>query len=155
MLASPEGYSWVGVRVAQLLEDESEAKEELLSESNAGISEWARVNIDVLMSSSRGVRKETRFGAVKIGLEMDILRKRADGRGLFDRMDRRLCVTVYGRSAGSEKVEAEDTEDVLGVLELCCSVGVFSPSGLSAWVLSDSGGLDRFDLGAEDGRVGS
>jgi len=49
--------------------EESEVNEEVLSDSKAwtSISEWARVNIVVLISSSSGVRKDTRFGAGKNG----------------------------------------------------------------------------------------
>jgi hypothetical protein len=146
VLASPDSCSEVDVKVAELLEDDSEIDEEALSESNVGMSEWARVKMEVLMSSSRGVRKETCFGAEKSGFEMDILLNRAVGSGVFVKMDRRLCEGLYGKMVGSEKVEAEDTDDVLGVLELCGSVGVFSPSSLLVKVLSDSGGLDRLDF---------
>jgi hypothetical protein len=76
--------------------DDSEANEEALSDSKASISisEWARVNLVVLISSSSGVRKDTRFGAGKKGCAMDILRRREVGSGLFDKMDRRLCETL-------------------------------------------------------------
>lgn len=57
-------------------------------------SEWARVYLVVLISSSRGVRKETRFSAGKRGREGAILRVIRCRAGLLVRMEFRLwgCV---------------------------------------------------------------
>lgn len=73
----------------------------------------------VLISSAKGNRKETRFVGGKRGREIDILRACVRGMGLFTRMDFTLCDSLYGMIPQSEKVEADDMEDVLGVLELC------------------------------------
>jgi hypothetical protein len=54
-------------------------------------SECAKVYLTVLISSSRGVRKETLFSAGKRGREAAILRGIMFCAGLFVRMERRLC----------------------------------------------------------------
>lgn len=55
------------------------------------MSECAKVYLTVLISSSKGVRKETRFSAGKRGREGAILRGSSDLAGLLERMEVRLC----------------------------------------------------------------
>lgn len=68
------------------------------------------------ISSTRGVRNDTFFSAGNRGRK-DILRMLARGcRGLFARTEFRTCDIEYGMVA-EFKVEAELTDDELGVLE--------------------------------------
>jgi hypothetical protein len=53
-------------------------------------SEWAMVYFEVVISSSRGVRKETLFSAGKSGRVGAILRGSMFRAGLFERMEARL-----------------------------------------------------------------
>jgi hypothetical protein len=60
-------------------------------ETDASISEWASVYLTVVISSSSGVRKETRFSAGNMGREAAILRGIIDRAGLLARTETRLC----------------------------------------------------------------
>jgi hypothetical protein len=79
-------------RVAERLESEDavEASEDSV-ETEASRSEWARVYLTVVISSSSGVRKDTRFSAGNMGREAAILRGIIDRAGLFASIDVRLC----------------------------------------------------------------
>lgn len=55
------------------------------------MSEWAKVNLTVLISSSSGVRKETFFSAGKRGRAEAIFRGMMSRAGLLDSMETRLC----------------------------------------------------------------
>jgi hypothetical protein len=79
-------------RAAEALEsdDEVEARDDRV-ETEASMSEWASVYLTVVISSSSGVRKETRFSAGNMGLEAAILRGIIDRAGLLARTETRLC----------------------------------------------------------------
>jgi hypothetical protein len=66
--------------------DVSEDRVELLDSR----SEWARVYLVVVISSSRGVRKETRFSAGNMGRFEAILRGIMERAGLLERIEARL-----------------------------------------------------------------
>ena len=78
-------------RVAERLESEDavEASEDSV-ETEASRSEWASVYLTVVMSSSSGVRKDTRFSAGNMGREAAILRSIIDRAGLFASIEARL-----------------------------------------------------------------
>jgi hypothetical protein len=79
--------------VAELLESEEdvlEASEERV-ETEESRSECASVYLTVVISSSSGVRKDTRFSAGNMGREVAILRGIIDRAGLLARMETRLC----------------------------------------------------------------
>ena len=59
-------------------------------ETEDSMSECASVYFTVLISSSNGVRKDTRFSAGNSGLAEPILRE-VNGVGPLERMERRLC----------------------------------------------------------------
>lgn len=65
--------------------DEVVAREDMV-ETEDSMSEWASVYVTVLISSSRGKRKDTRFSAGKSGRAEAILR----GFGPLERMERTL-----------------------------------------------------------------
>ncbi|KAL1606766.1 hypothetical protein SLS60_004173 [Paraconiothyrium brasiliense] len=76
-------------------------------ETEDSISEWASVNFTVLISSSSGVRKDTRFSAGNNGLAAAILR----GFGPLESMERTLCGCLYGMMLVAESVEADVRAD--------------------------------------------
>jgi hypothetical protein len=59
-------------------------------ELDDSMSECARVYLVVVISSSNGVRKETRFSAGNMGRFEAILRGIIEGAGLLERMEARL-----------------------------------------------------------------
>jgi hypothetical protein len=84
-------------------EDEAEASEWLVVVEVDGVdvreerveldesrSEWARVYLVVVISSSSGVRKETRFSAGNMGRFEAILRGIIERAGLLERIEARL-----------------------------------------------------------------
>jgi hypothetical protein len=84
-----EAREW---RMAELLESDDvlEASDERV-ETEDSRSECASVYLTVVISSSSGVRKDTRFSAGNMGLEVAILRGIIDREGLLARMETRLC----------------------------------------------------------------
>jgi hypothetical protein len=105
-------------------EETESAVREMVDEDSDSMSEWARVNLVVWISSTRGVLNETFFSAGNLGLP-DILRASVRSIGLFASIECKLCEIEYGMVAELE-VEAEDIEDELGVLESCASGDVES-----------------------------
>jgi hypothetical protein len=83
------GACRAGVSGSEEEEEEVESIEDRVDrvEVESAMSEWARVYLTVVMSSSRGVRNETRFSAGKRGRAAVILR---GVMGLFARMELRL-----------------------------------------------------------------
>lgn len=71
-------------------DDTVEASEETV-ETEASMSEWASVYLTVVISSSSGVRNETRFSAGNMGRDAAILRGIIDLAGLLASTDTRLC----------------------------------------------------------------
>ena len=59
-------------------------------EQDDSMSEWASVYLVVVISSSSGVRKETRFSAGNMGRVEFILRGIIERAGLFERIEARL-----------------------------------------------------------------
>lgn len=59
-------------------------------EQDDSMSEWASVYLVVVISSSSGVRKDTRFSAGNIGRLEFILRGIIERAGLFERIEARL-----------------------------------------------------------------
>ena len=105
------GSSGVGRESTELMV--SKLSEDDASMSDGSMSEWARVYFDVLISSSRGLRKETFFWRGKRGLWTDIRLRTGLGTGPFSRMDRAWAGTVYGGTVESkEKDELEEAEEV-------------------------------------------
>lgn len=75
------------------------------------MSEWAKVYLTVVTSSSSGVRKETCLAAGNIGRVGPILRDIIDLAGLFARMEITLCGCLYGRVRGADSVDADVSAD--------------------------------------------
>jgi hypothetical protein len=105
-------------------EETESVEREIVDEDSDSMSEWARVNLVVWISSTRGVLKDTFFSAGNLGLP-DILRASVRRMGLFANIECRLCEIEYGIVAELE-VEADDIEDELGVLESWASGDVKS-----------------------------
>lgn len=115
-------------------------------------SECAIVYLTVLISSSSGARKDTRFVAGNIGRDADAMaRGRIVGTGLFERMEVRLCATLYGTlivAESLEEVEVVEFDPIvdaeLGVLTLDVGV-VADPCDFSAGteLLMDNFGRDN------------
>lgn len=101
--------------VVSSVETESVERVSVEEESGDSISECARVYLVFLISSTRGVRKETFFSAGNRG-RPDILRESTLRIGLFANIECKLCDIEYGMVA-EFVVEAEDTELELGVLD--------------------------------------
>lgn len=116
---------------------EDTVEEERLDDSDSDvrlasgvISECAMVYLTVTISSSSGVRNDTRFVAGKSGLADAILRVRTSAMGLFDSIEGRLCASLYGIRMVADSVDDADEADVadavdaeLGVLASSC-IGV-------------------------------
>jgi hypothetical protein len=87
-------------------------------------SEWASVYLTVLISSSKGVRKDTFFSAGNSGRAGAILRGIKSRAGLFVRMETRLCGCLYGIRMVADSFEEADVradesvEAELGVEQL-------------------------------------
>lgn len=99
-------------------------------------SELAQVYLTVLISSSNGVRNDTRFSAGNIGLEV-ILRGTMR---LLTRMELRLCGCLYGIvlladsleadvSVDEDRVEAESGVQMLAGFEVVLSISRRSFAG--------------------------
>jgi len=121
--------------------DSSEGAESLFSklvdsEPRDWMSECFHTYLLVRISSSNGLRNDTLFSTGKMGRLWltDILRRSEVGIGLFTRMEETVCDTLYGITPGSEKVEADEMEDELGVLASAGS-GVVGESGGSSFVV--------------------
>jgi hypothetical protein len=71
------------------------------------MSECARVYFSVLISSSNGVRNDTRFGTENMGLAGAILRGRNGRAGLLERIEFRLWGCLYGIVIVAESVEVD------------------------------------------------
>jgi hypothetical protein len=131
-----------------------EMEEPVSEESSISpMSECAMVNLVFTISSSKGVRKDTFFSAGNRG-RIDILRMLALGwRGLFASTECRTWEIEYGIVA-EFKVEAELTDDELGVLE--SSTSTSSESEVDCTELSmHSRGLVGRPAGADCVRSGS
>lgn len=94
-------------------------------------SEWASVYLTVLISSSRGLRNETRFSAGNMGRDEAILRGTTDLAGLLDKMEARWCGCLYGTTLAAESCEADvsvehSVEAESGVEALCEGARVLS-----------------------------
>ena len=119
----------------------SEGAESLLCElvdsrTRDWISECFHTYLVVRISSSKGLRNDTFFSTGKMGRLWltDILRRFGDEIGPFRRMEETVCDTLYGITPGSEKVEADEMEEELGVLASVGS-GVAGESGGSRFVV--------------------
>jgi hypothetical protein len=115
--------------------DTSEGAESVLSElvdsePCGSMSECFHTYLVVRISSSNGLRNDTFLSTGKMGRLWltDILRRSTVGIGLFTRMEETVCDTLYGITPGSEKVEADEMEEELGVLASAGS-GVAGESG--------------------------
>jgi hypothetical protein len=84
-----ESSEWCMADVVESV-DAVEASEDRV-ETEASRSECARVYLTVVMSSSSGVRKDTRFSAGNMGREVAILRGCIERNGLLARTEARLC----------------------------------------------------------------
>jgi hypothetical protein len=87
--ALSELSEWDMADVVELV-DSLEASEDSV-ETEASMSECARVYLTVVMSSSSGVRKDTRFSAGNMGREAAILRGIMARSGLLASTEARLC----------------------------------------------------------------
>jgi len=92
-------------------------------------SECAMVYLTLVMSSSNGVRKDTRFSAGNMGREEAILRGIIDLAGLLARMDARLCGCLYGIEMVADSWEADVSADdrvdaELGVVAVLVAFGM-------------------------------
>ena len=63
--------------------------------------------LTVLISSSSGVRNDTRFSAGNMGRAGAILRSNTDLAGLLARIETRLCGCLYGIEIVADSCEAE------------------------------------------------
>lgn len=126
------------------------------------MSECAMVYLTVTISSSSGIRNETRFVAGNSGrLEDAILRVRTSAMGLLDSMDGRLCASLYGIRMVTDSVDDADEADVadavdaeLGVLaSSCIGVGGVDRGRVSRELMSESRGLEGavVDAGSDRG----
>jgi hypothetical protein len=79
------------VEQSELESDDALEPSEDKVETEASISECARVYLTVVISSSRGVRKDTRFSAGNIGREEAILRGITAVEALLVSIETRLC----------------------------------------------------------------
>jgi hypothetical protein len=92
-------------------------------DTEASRSECARVYLIVVISSSSGVRKDTRFSAGNMGRDAAILRDIIECTGLLASIETRLCGCLYGIEMVADScdscevdVTAEDSVDAeLGV----------------------------------------
>jgi hypothetical protein len=109
-------------------------------------SECASVYLVVVMSSSSGVRKDTRFSAGNMGRLEAILRGNIERAGLFESMEARLWGCLYGIEMVADSAEADVSVDESVDAELGVDVEGMSLS-------MESCGLDgRWRAGAVDGR---
>lgn len=122
----------VGLRECDMAEEfESDDSVEASVESvdvEDSRSECAMVYFVVLISSSSGVRKDTRFSAGNMGLEEVILRGMIDLAGLLASIETRLCGCLYGIDIVAESCEADVSADdrveaELGVVALLDAFG--------------------------------
>jgi hypothetical protein len=86
------------------------------------------VYFTVVISSSSGVRKETRFSAGNMGLEEVILRGIIDLAGLLANIETRLCGCLYGIDMVADSCEADVSADErvdaeLGVVVMLIAFG--------------------------------
>lgn len=100
-------------------------------------SEWASVYLTVVISSSRGVRKETRFSAGNMGLDEAILRESVGLAGLLVRIEVRLWGCLYGIAAVADSLDADVSVDERVEAEL----GVEALLVLARLLSSDRRGL--------------
>lgn len=103
-------------------EDVLEPSEERV-DTEASRSECARVYLTVVISSSSGVRKETRFSAGNMGREAAILRGIIERAGLLVSTETRLWGCLYGIVVVADSCEAdvradERVEAELGVVDV-------------------------------------
>jgi hypothetical protein len=112
-------------------------------------SECASVYLVVLISSSSGVRKDTRFSAGNMGRLEAILRGINDRAGLLESIETRLWGCLYGIEMLADSLEADVSVDESVDAEL----GVEALFGAEKLLSIESCGLDgRFRVGAVDGR---
>lgn len=123
----PEPREWC---VAEEFEsdDSVEARVERV-ETEDSRSECAMMYLTLVISSSNGVRKDTRFSAGNMGLEEAILRGIIDLAGLLASIDVRLCGCLYGidivADSWEEAVSADESVDAeLGVVEVLVAFGM-------------------------------
>src|SRR6266536_2526062 len=105
------------------------------------MSECFHTYLVVRISSSNGLRNDTFFSTGKMGRLWltDILRRSEVGIGLFTRMEETVCDALYGITPPSEKVEADEMEDELGVL-VSAGSGVAGECGGRSFVVCRSPG---------------
>lgn len=130
-------------------ESEEESDDEEASEEREPVedsmSECASVYFTVLISSSNGVRNETRFETENNGLAGAIFRGNKCLAGLFARTDFRLCGCLYGIEMVTESVEVAEVRVEEGVeAEFGVEVLEWSPGALGCGRLAEmeSFGLD-------------
>lgn len=101
-------------------------------DSSDSMSECFQTYLEVLISSTSGLRKETCFSVGKMGRVwvMENRRRSVRGIGLFRSIEDVVCDSLYGIAPESEKVEAEDIDEELGVRPSAGS-GVVGDSGTS------------------------
>jgi hypothetical protein len=109
------------------------------------------VYLVVVISSSSGVRKDTRFSAGNMGRLEAILRGNIARAGLFESMDARLWGCLYGMEMVADSVDADVSVDASVDAELGVDVEALSETGMS--LSMESCGRDgRWSAGAVDGR---
>jgi len=114
------------------------------------------IYLTVLISSSSGDRKDTRFTAGNIGRPRDFLGESVDCTGLFVRIDDNVRESLYGIRVVAESVDEAEKADpvdgvdsVSGVLALSCLTGVAGAdqdTGAGTALFMDNRGLDGFDV---------
>jgi hypothetical protein len=107
------------------------------------------VYLVVLISSSSGVRKDTRFSAGNMGRLEAILRGIIDRAGLFESIEVRLWGCLYGIVIVADSLDADVSVDESVDAEL----GVEALFGAGKLLSMESCGLEgRSRVGAVDGR---
>ncbi len=117
-------------------------------ETDDSRSEWARVYLTVVISSSSGVRKDTRFVAGNMGREGAILRGESNLAGLLVRMDVKWWGCLYGMEMVADSLDAEvSVED-----RVDAESGVLAQFALEKLLSMESCGLaGRWRAGAVEG----
>jgi hypothetical protein len=110
-------------------EDDSDEVSVDRVETEDSRSECASMYLTLVISSSSGVRKDTRFSAGNMGLEEVILRGIIDRAGLLASIEARLCGCLYGMEMVADSCEEADVsadervDAELGVVEALVSRG--------------------------------
>jgi hypothetical protein len=110
-------------------EDDSDEVSVDRVETEDSRSECASMYLTLVISSSSGVRKDTRFSAGNMGLEEVILRGIIDRAGLLASIEARLCGCLYGMEMVADSCEEADVsadervDAELGVVEALVAFG--------------------------------